>query len=84
LPIKVINQINGNLLANTTTNSKASKYRDFNFKQSQEAVATQRTYNRKFGSRNDFGIPVLRLGKFSKFAYNAPIAITDDGRNGLF
>jgi len=81
--IKVYYQINGNPVANTTTNSKESKYRDFNFQQSQEAVATQELTIEDLGLGNDSASSIEIRENF-KFAYNAPIAITDDGRTAYF
>ena len=62
---------------------KVGKYRDFNFQQPQEPVVSGELTLEDLGLENELVSDIEDKEKF-KFAYNAPIAITEDGRTAYF
>ena len=76
-------QINGGTEENLTPAKKVSKYRDFNFQQPHEPVVSQELTMEDLGLKNELGSDIEGQEKF-KFAYSAPIAITEDGRTAYF
>ncbi|MCK0145606.1 cell envelope biogenesis protein OmpA [Arenibacter sp. F26102] len=81
--IKEDYQINKNTVESNTAPEKESKYRDFNFQQSQESVVSQELTLKDLGLENELASNIEDKEKF-KFAYNAPIAVTEDGRTAYF
>lgn len=76
-------QINTNPEENNNHPGKLSKYKDFNFQQPQEPVVSKELTLEDLGLENE-GVSDLGDREKYKFAYNAPIAITEDGRTAYF
>ncbi|MDO6601992.1 cell envelope biogenesis protein OmpA [Arenibacter palladensis] len=76
-------QINKSPVENKTHPEKISKYRDFNFQQPEEPVVSREMTLEDLGLENEVASDIEDKEKY-KFAYNAPIAITADGRTAYF
>ncbi|MCM4163074.1 MULTISPECIES: PD40 domain-containing protein [unclassified Arenibacter] len=76
-------QVNTGPEENNTHPEKVGKYKDFNFQQPQEPVVSRELTLEDLGLENE-GISDLGNKEKYKFAYNAPIAITEDGRTAYF
>ena len=76
-------QMNTGPEENNVHPEKLGKYRDFNFQQSQEPVVSKELTLEDLGLENE-GVSDLGDREKYKFAYNAPIAITEDGRTAYF
>ena len=76
-------QINNGTEENRTFTKKESKYRDFNFQQPVEPVVSKELTMEDLGLKNELVSDIGDQEKF-KFAYNAPIAVTEDGRTAYF
>lgn len=76
-------QINTGPEENNIHPEKWNKYKDFNFHRSQEPVVSRELTLEDLGLENE---EVSGFGdkEKHKFAYNAPIAITEDGRTAYF
>ena len=76
-------KINGTLVENNTKPEKVSKYRDFNFQHPQETVVSRELTMEDLGLKNELISDMGDQEKF-KFAYNAPVAVTEDGNTAYF
>ncbi len=76
-------QINTGPEENNIHPEKVSKYKDFNFQKPQEPVVSRELTLEDLGLENE-GVSDLGDKEKYKFAYNAPIAITEDGRTAYF
>src|SRR5690606_33830699 len=76
-------QVNTGTEENNTHPERVDKYKDFNFQQPQEPVVSRELTLEDLGLENE-GISDLGNKEKYKFAYNAPIAITEDGRTAYF
>lgn len=76
-------QINRSIEKNNDHREKVSKYRDFNFQLPQETVVSRELTLEDLGLDSEMVADIVDKEK-SKFAYNAPIAITEDGRTAYF
>jgi Tol biopolymer transport system component len=81
--IKEDYKINNGTDENNTPLKKENKYKDFNFQQPNETVGSQELRMEELGLKNELVYDTEDQEKF-KFAYNAPIAITEDGRTAYF
>jgi hypothetical protein len=76
-------QINGTSGEKNNNPEKVSKYRDFNFQKPQEPLVSKELTLDDLGLENELVSDIEDKEKF-KFAYNAPIAITEDGSTAYF
>ena len=81
--IKVDYQVNGSLAESNPIPEKEGKYRDFDFQQNQESVVSQELTLEDLGLENELPSNIEDKENF-KFAYNAPIAMTADGKTAYF
>ena len=81
--IKVDYQVNSNLAESNPIPEKEGKYREFNFQKNQESVISQELTLEDLGLENELPSNIEDKENF-KFAYNAPIAMTEDGKTAYF